>query len=266
VQSAIYSASRTQGVATERSVRLAAIAALGLRSLDSPRARICLKCWLQPPVPGSLIAAYGTERITAILAPAWEPSLRQSIFRSVLHVAIICSSCTLVANAGIINGDFETGDLTGWLYTKSGSISVQPIDGSYKLVLESNGGGRPLAFQTQESPLHPFVTLEYSGQFSSEGSIGFEISITENAFRRPIVAKSYLVGESETIPTTKITFPVQLIPGSIISFSIARSPQDNLSTGMLIVDNVEFVPEPSAFVLLAMGSVACVCCRRQRRG
>jgi hypothetical protein len=70
--------------------------------------------------------------------------------RTLLLVLVCLNVGPALSRAAIINGDFETGNLTGWTLAGSGSasgtgIGVSPTDGSYQGEIETTGNFTVLA-------------------------------------------------------------------------------------------------------------------------
>src|SRR5262245_58847819 len=75
---------------------------------------------------------------------------RNHMFTRALLLAAICALLTpYPCQAGVVNGDFETGNLTGWTpigssHADSGLV-LPPTQGSYQGYLESTGNFTALA-------------------------------------------------------------------------------------------------------------------------
>jgi len=70
--------------------------------------------------------------------------------RTMLLAAVCLVATPSFSGAGVINGDFETGDVSGWTVIGSGhatgsSIGVTPTEGSYQGYLETTGNFTALA-------------------------------------------------------------------------------------------------------------------------
>jgi hypothetical protein len=190
-------------------------------------------------------------------------------------VGLLAFAFSVPARAALINGDFETGDLTGWRTIVApeppGSASVQFIDGSHRLVLDTGLyiSGLVTAIQdfTLEGKKPYLLSLDFSATFDARaggdiGAILYQVA-SGQVMAGGVVGASKLV----TIPTTTLTAVLQ--PGkNAIGFSVETigDPQFPVS-GTMTIDNIRLtqIPEPTTLSMIAVGLVAITLAMRRKR-
>lgn len=184
---------------------------------------------------------------------------------------LFCSTC---AFAGIINGDFETGDLTGWGGQEnnySGTTTVSLVDGDYAAVLQVDGQAdtsntaptaQYLAFLAQS-----FI-LETPGTISFDWKGSLESIFTESAGYGGAVSVVITIDGQNTAglhasgvvlveqPWTTVTKALNAGPHSIY-VTLARDVLEAEVAASIYLDNFHMVtvPEPSSALLLLLGAV-----------
>lgn len=215
--------------------------------------------------------------------------------RQTLLCAAVCF-CSLVAvvesRAAIVNGDFETGDLSGWTVDLNanygvidvpGTAKIETIDGSFRAVLtaasdvytdfDNDSDSRSLAEISQTFTLSESATIavDVSGSyaatpapFSPGGEAVLQILLldaaTDNWLFFPLRIGSFHDGYDTSYSFDTLTVASVLPAGDyrLIAHAIANN-NGNLNPGgsvyaSLTVDNFRIlaVPEPSGLALCAL--------------
>ena len=183
------------------------------------------------------------------------------------------------SSAEIINGDFETGDLTGWDVFINGptiSADVQDFGGNKKLVIDfSNGGNGDVAIVSQQINIvgtkQVLFSFDYEGAvtspFPTEPDSGGLTTYFLGAGAIDVKAAiDGTVQPGQTVSFGPATFSAVLPPGAYIvavNVGIDIGPV----SGQFVIDNFQFtpVPEPSSAVLLSIGgALASLCVLRSQ--
>ncbi len=180
------------------------------------------------------------------------------------------------AQAGLIpNGDFETGDFTGW-DVQTNYASVEYIDGSYRAVfaldVASGPGGPSAELLTATPPQNwgPGTLLQFDMSYSyasNDPGAVLLISVLTAEANEALLNLTQVDSTplSGTSPTTTYTLPWSL--GGIDVFATAFAPGTGSASLTVILDNFRIIPEPSTWVLAATAlvGVPCFAARRRRR-
>lgn len=190
------------------------------------------------------------------------------MLRVILLAAAVFSSFE-AAQGAIINGDFETGDLTGWLDWSDPSATVKFQAGPWgQMVLLDAGGetdarsGRAWITQEFDVDKPMWFSFDYKAiLYGGRPGDGAALHLFLSGASQNLYSKFIVPGELVEIPWT--TIPTLLSPGHhIIDLVSARSLGGPWGEGaayaLVYVDNVRLtpVPEPSTFALAALGLVA----------
>jgi hypothetical protein len=202
---------------------------------------------------------------------------------------LAAAMCFTEAKAEVVNGNFETGDLTGWNVVEVYHVSppslsyvhVEPGSGAgatygAEIFAHCGGGGVvPSADPFAETRLNTtfwydgagpieFDYHSYTGGFDGGGGtvyVGVSGPDLANLFSIPT--------QSEWTTFSFDPFAGQIHEPGEYTFSFiastVRNPQDEMSSGSasLYIDNVRVAPEPSTFVLLAIAAIGLFAWRRR---
>lgn len=163
------------------------------------------------------------------------------------------------AHASIINGDFETGNLTGWTLEHGNQpyVSVQSFNGNHKLVLEDGPGIQVTQVFKITTPQR--FSIDYNGVFVSTAQSHVSYSIwlarTNSPFNIFQDFHEYYDEGTITIPLT--TASVAIPPGTYLIGTAVDLVNASVQkgSGQLIIDNVRLtaVPEPATLTLTVCG-------------
>jgi len=190
-------------------------------------------------------------------------------FALMLLVAVLAVS----AQANLLtNGDFNTGDLTGWLTTlpdAGDSITVEAVggwDGSPDAVVVHGGVGADVVLYQENVSIPGGVTLDISLAFKtvfnvSSGWAGAGIGV--NYFDAD---GGYLdwgwadlwdtSGEWVTFTNDYITSGTWTAPANAASVTLSiKEWAGDGATGTMYVDDVVLTPEPATMLLLGLGGL-----------
>ena len=146
--------------------------------------------------------------------------MKKIIFGAFLAVTVFHSAILEAQNNLLINGSFETGDLTGWtvVNTGSGQFSVEsgivtpisggpipaPPDGTYATVSDQTGPGSHILYQDVLVPNEGAVTLSFllyynnrAGVWADNGTLS-EVGGANQQLRIDIMDPSALVEDIST--------------------------------------------------------------------
>ncbi|MCX8138858.1 MAG: PEP-CTERM sorting domain-containing protein [Gemmataceae bacterium] len=171
--------------------------------------------------------------------------------------------------AGIINGSFETGDLTGWTANPTTLVTVAtsyhthgpiftPVDGNHFALLLTGGGTNVYTTLSQTFTVNAGDILTGYAFFQAND----EMPHNDDAYVRIVENNSILfqsdvstVGDSGNTPWTFFTY-VFSTPGTYTIEAGVRNVLDNAFPSALGLDNVQLlqttVPEPSSIALIAL--------------
>lgn len=227
--------------------------------------------------------------------------MRGADWRTMRSMALVCALCVAVgvaenARAAIVNGDFETGDLSGWAVDLAadngpsdvpGTATVETVDGSLRAVLTAASdvyvdleSGQPQSYSLAK--ISQIVTLadaatvavDISGSYSaipaafSPGgiaTIGITLTNTANQSSHTLLHIGSFYSGFVTLHSFDTLTVAAMLPAGeyrLEAFAIANN-EGNLESGgsveaSLTLDNFRLlpVPEPSALVLLVMAACA----------
>ena len=180
--------------------------------------------------------------------------------RRLLFSAALALSLSATAQANIINGDFETGDLTGWESATNGpTVSVEDFGGNHKAVIDFTS--------SQNGDVAYFVqAFTVDGTKSMLFSFDYEFSAFDVS--GPGVGVDYTMGANGPGNLTGTVFNGQSLSLGPAEFSAILQPGPNgmifiignnvgTANGQMIIDNVQLtpIPEPCSAVMLAIGGL-----------
>lgn len=201
--------------------------------------------------------------------------------------ATLCAFVTLAttqpARAAITNGDFETGDLTGWTteadVPPEATLSVQDINGSNQLVFDMQPAPFQMiveASQTFSVEAPRYLSFDYSGSLTVNDAgrpLYFSAVITDlstNNFTG-ILALEQLTAGTLSVPESTYTGATKLAPGNykiVFSFSDLGGSATPSPQGQVLIDNVQLiVPEPASIAsgLVGAGILGLAATRLRKR-
>ena len=167
------------------------------------------------------------------------------------------------ASAEIINGDFETGDFTGWDNATNGpSVSVQDFGGNYKAVIDftNSQNGDVAYFQqlfTVDGTKAMLFSFDYQFSAFDISGPGVGVDYAMGANNPGNLSGTVFNGQSLELGPAK--FSAILQPGANgMNFIIANNV--GTASGQMIIDNVQLtpIPEPGSAALLSIGGAVAV--------
>jgi hypothetical protein len=189
------------------------------------------------------------------------------MFRFVSCCAVLLV-CSVAQGAMLVNGDFETGDLTGWTVTQvpENQASIAVEDGRTVVRIDGTIWNEPIGLTlSQEFTIASKSTLSFDWEFAFEGSDPL-VGITAKA--AGLVENRFLIAGVATggvwaVPQRSETVAYTLTAGTYtIQFTMHRmsgiDPIPSISSyGFAAIDNVAIVevPEPSTIALLLLGAI-----------
>lgn len=214
---------------------------------------------------------------------------------ALVRTALLAAACVVTLPAAMVqvvqNGDFETGDLTGWDVTGNGaSVQNDPNFGSFAAILDDNNS-RGTIFISQFLTL-PDDTVSVDISFDylfnetldlrlfSTDSFGSSFVFGINNF--PFVNITNLVFQTSTTNPLVVSFNGSVAinnllltdPNALIEFRLTEvrgrtesfAGVDNVSIKAITPDdpNNPDIPEPGTWGLIALGCVALGMRRRKR--
>ena len=186
----------------------------------------------------------------------------------VLIGALTCSR----ANAEIINGDFETGNLNGWF--GSGGVSVQSGSpypgGNHHAKIDAVPLGAPGGLTQIFSIATPsLLSFQYYLDVTGPAFVSYGLIKVDTL--EPIVLIAEVPNDGENVselfdpPDFIPSFEYKITqPGSYAFVVLANAKNGGAAHAEL--DNVKLlaVPEPSAWAMALGGVAALICCGRSR--
>jgi len=195
------------------------------------------------------------------LTPSTSKNLMFS--KKLIAAGFACISLFSIASASpiVTNGDFETGDLTGWsLVYGSGSATTPGLSGAYKATLQN-----ATAIRSGVLPTITGQTYRFSMDVDSTAPAEFFMSLVSTApgglfhdfhwNTSPVYTGAFNAGGAQTYSFDYVAQSSDVIFISFNSKDGSAGSIDNVS--------VEAVPEPVSMLVLGTGALALL--RRRRR-
>jgi hypothetical protein len=186
----------------------------------------------------------------------------------------LCAADSARANA-IINGNFATGDLTGWTTNSGGfgSVSVgsvpAPYAGSYDAAMICPGPGAVGMSQAFFANAGDILSFEYQYDIQVPGR--YDSGLVEAVLRNGFIGTSmvYVIsGGGHDLISDQWQEAFYQFPATG-NYSIAFQAMNNSGFGSafvaLYVDDVQLTPEPATLGLLGVGLAALLARRRGPR-
>ena len=203
-------------------------------------------------------------------------NIRKIVSGWVMGIGILALGGT--AQAGLINGDFETGNLSGWTSTplvnvstgeNLGPISTTPYDGSFFAALHTGLGQGVYATISQSFFAAAGTRIVGAARFATNDYVPFndDSYVTINGI--PVFASSAgalgnTPGNFAATPWTTFDFTIPF-DGTYTLEGGVRNIGDNGVDSALYLDGVSnTVPEPGTLMLLGIGLTGLRVLRRKQ--
>lgn len=199
--------------------------------------------------------------------------------RFLFHTTIASALCFGIARADMVtNGDFATGDLTGW--SASGNVSVQLIDGSHRAVMDVTVAlGSIAELDSEQFTVTRPSLIEVDALYSYNIQPG-DLLVYGGLAAVPIGAG--LIGQTDLLTGATVfngvngplglsaptqTFSMPIDPGTykIMMGAFVMGPGTSEVTFNVTNFRIIPVPEPSAIVLGALGLAGLFLFARRKR-
>lgn len=205
-------------------------------------------------------------------------------------VSIVLALPPATALGGIINGDFSSGDFTGWTTLAQSNLgasaTIESIGGSYRAVLTSDPTGtQPATAAIQQGfviPAAEQLTINYGVDLSvaglSTGMAGLaNVSIVLSEIGGPFEQDwTYNLYNDPAHSTSSLSFPFQSVvanlphAGTYLWYAQVQAfdgPAGNDAFAQLTLGGMQLasVPEPTTGALSALGLGSAIACWSVRR-
>lgn len=185
--------------------------------------------------------------------------------------ALVCAAAGGSARAAIVNGDFETGDLTGWVFTSNApTVAVTNVGGDFQAEIDfpiSVGIGELGELQQTFSIAEDgWLSFDYSAFINVHrqglaGTFGFQIYNADTFENVAHAGASRAAPGTATIPesTLRLRIPAPgnyLFTAGVYGDRPSLIPAEDWSETRLTLDNVSFstVPEPATWLLAGLAA------------
>ncbi|MFC3092837.1 hypothetical protein DRW07_01295 [Alteromonas sediminis] len=194
----------------------------------------------------------------------------------------VSAGASLITTEHIVNGDFETGDLTGWTNVNTGSggwainngtfdptgpgLPLSPIDGAFDVVSFQSGGGFHNLYQIVNLPsLFSSATLSWSDRIRNAAGTysdpNQEWRVLVEDLNGGLIGEVFSTNPDDVLLQTgpnnrsfDLTALLQPLGGQSVRISFEQ--QDNLFYFNATLDNVSFttsvVSAPATVVMLGL--------------
>jgi hypothetical protein len=151
----------------------------------------------------------------------------------------------------IVNGGFETGDLTGWTTGGNGSVSVvttNPYEGNYCALMQTGGSGEMMWSQLFNASANEVISFAWRGV--GDAGPGYTNAFA-NIYGPYIYGGVTLYDETDLPPSSAWQVYSYEVP-TTGSYSVLFDTGGD-STVQFYFDDVQVTPEPASVGLLAVG-------------